>query len=468
VCGSESPDLILTPGRIEVLKDEYEGSRSMRFPEDKIKEAILHTDLEIRDRATSYFAKSYSHDVSIMAQVIKAVETYGRQDAYRLIGLSRDLPQTAESITWVIDELNDHQSDSYENYTYNLSMVLVEADLALLLPRESSILESHHFRPDLRPALTERLRMLSWDEATCWRKLEEFCEDGKSKQYTNEVNLGHANRIVEALARYGEACEEKVHRLLGQRVVDFSQNPMKWMEPLVVRLAGQAHLVSTIPLLVTKLQEDGGDLLNEECAEALTRLGTPAVLNAVAEAFPRAEHHFRLFVTEPLEDIHSDLAVETCLRLFNQEHDADIQRNLAHALLAQFAPEGIEAARQLLVGRELDFEGRGLRDYLLETCTIMGERFPEYDAWLSVGKVEKEEHRRRVSELEGDPRGMLLFALENLTGQRVADVPKIKPAMPKTPPLVQPQKPKKKQKVGRNDPCPCGSGKKFKMCCGRH
>ena len=39
----------------------------MRFPEDKIKEAILHPDMEIRDRATSYFAKSYSPDPSIMA-----------------------------------------------------------------------------------------------------------------------------------------------------------------------------------------------------------------------------------------------------------------------------------------------------------------------------------------------------------------------------------------------------------------
>lgn len=28
-------------------------------------------------------------------------------------------------------------------------------------------------------------------------------------------------------------------------------------------------------------------------------------------------------------------------------------------------------------------------------------------------------------------------------------------------PLVLPEK------VGRNDPCPCGSGKKFKKCCGR-
>ncbi|HID10702.1 MAG TPA: hypothetical protein EYP17_05305 [Candidatus Latescibacteria bacterium] len=24
------------------------------------------------------------------------------------------------------------------------------------------------------------------------------------------------------------------------------------------------------------------------------------------------------------------------------------------------------------------------------------------------------------------------------------------------------------KKIGRNDPCPCGSGKKYKKCCGRH
>ena len=32
---------------------------------------------------------------------------------------------------------------------------------------------------------------------------------------------------------------------------------------------------------------------------------------------------------------------------------------------------------------------------------------------------------------------------------------------------VQPEMVKKKRKIGRNDPCPCGSGKKYKKCCGR-
>ena len=29
-------------------------------------------------------------------------------------------------------------------------------------------------------------------------------------------------------------------------------------------------------------------------------------------------------------------------------------------------------------------------------------------------------------------------------------------------------RPEKQKKVGRNDPCPCGSGKKYKKCCGRN
>ena len=36
-----------------------------------------------------------------------------------------------------------------------------------------------------------------------------------------------------------------------------------------------------------------------------------------------------------------------------------------------------------------------------------------------------------------------------------------------TPAVKQPVR-KKRQKPGRNDPCPCGSGKKYKKCCGRN
>jgi uncharacterized protein YchJ len=444
---------------------EREGATTVRLPEDRIKEAILSNDLDVRQRAVRFFARSFSSDTSIMPLVIKAVETFGREDAYHLIGLSRHLPQTESTIAWIIDELNDEQSDRYENYTYNLSMVLANADPALLLRKESAILDCQHFSPGCYSAFSERLQMLSWDEATCWQELEAFCEEGKDKQYTDEVNLGYANRIVEALARYGDDCEEKVHALLRHNVEDFHHNSMKWMEPLIVRLAGETHLESTVPLLVSKLIEDRGDLLNEKCATALSRIGTSAVLEAVAETYPAAPHHFRLYATEPLEYIHSNLATEKCLHLLRQEKDNGIRVYLAHALLSHFAQEGIEESRVLLMGQELDFESRGLRNYLVETCTIMGERFPEYDEWRAAEKTEKEEHWERAKELENDPAGLIQFALEKMTGKTSAAALKQESPVSRQLHLNHPLKTGSKQKVGRNDPCPCGSGKKFKKCC---
>jgi preprotein translocase subunit SecA len=42
------------------------------------------------------------------------------------------------------------------------------------------------------------------------------------------------------------------------------------------------------------------------------------------------------------------------------------------------------------------------------------------------------------------------------------------PMAPKIPPREQKREPVTKEAtVGRNDPCPCGSGKKYKKCCGQ-
>tara|TARA_E500000305_G_C3998843_1_gene226153 strand:- start:949 stop:1371 length:423 start_codon:yes stop_codon:yes gene_type:complete len=129
--------------------------------------------------------------------------------------------------------------------------------------------------------------------------------------------------------------------------------------------------------------------------------------------------------------------------------------------LSQFATEGIEAARKLLIGHELDFESRGLRNNLVDTCRIMEERFPEYDQWKMDEKVEREEHQKRVKELEDDPAGLIKFALEKLTGKSsTTQTEPDTPVFPNTPSKIE-----RKQKVGRNDPCPCGSGKKYKKCC---
>ncbi len=309
---------------------------TMRLPEAKIKQAILNPELDIRQRAMRYFSVCHSDDEGVVPLMIQAIEKYGREDAYHLVGSSVDLRQTEATVSWIIDELNDPDSDRYENYTFNLTRVLCHADPALLIHRDTAILESRHFFRDFREDFTRRLQPLSWDEAECWRRLEEICEAGKDKQYANEVDMSFANNILEAMARIGGTSADRVLAILSQKVDDFENNPMKWLEPLMVRFAGLLRLEAAVPLIVGKLHEDD-DLLAESCIEALSRIASDTVVAAVAEDFADAKRHFRLYATDVLESVHSDLAVQKSLDLMARERDRHIQERLAHAALSHFA-----------------------------------------------------------------------------------------------------------------------------------
>ena len=78
----------------------------------------------------------------------------------------------------------------------------------------------------------------------------------------------------------------------------------------------------------------------------------------------------------------------------------------------------------------------------------IGERFPEFDDWLEDSKNDQEfrrkwfkDHPRPEDDEESEEDGY---------------------EEPEPPPLTIVRR---NDRIGRNDPCPCGSGKKFKKCC---
>lgn len=449
----------------------------MRLAEQKIKEAILHPDLALRSRAIRYFAKSYAADTSVMPLVIEAVEKHGREEAYHLVGAARELPQTEATIAWVIDELSDDRSNDYESYVYNLTEILTHADAALLLPKQSAILAARHFFPEYLSVIEVRLQMLAWDEATCWQAWQDHCETRDDNAgASGKFAIDYANSLVEALARFGDASQARVLDILSQEIDESTpDNPMFRFEELAVQLAGEARLQAAVPLLIAKLAADIDDVVNEKCAAALTRIGTPAVIEAIAAAYPTAPRHFRNYATGPLENIHSDLAAETSLALLSQETDWSVQCNLAYAALWQFAAEAIEPARNLLVGQELDFESRAVLTALIETCTLMDLRFPEYEQWFAKDKARQEAHQKQIAACQGDPLKLLQYAVAKLAGEQLPGIPASNRPKPKpvahfpTAPAafdrLLPRLPGKERHVGRNEPCPCGSGRKYKQCC---
>ena len=94
-----------------------------------------------------------------------------------------------------------------------------------------------------------------------------------------------------------------------------------------------------------------------------------------------------------------------------------------------------------------------MRLNLIVAATLMDVALPEKKQWQAeVGRIVRREKRKNSFYAEPD-------AEEKRTP--------LPPPKKKEPPLLLSKKeePPPKTKIGRNDPCPCGSGKKFKRCC---
>ncbi len=427
------------------------GVATMRLSEEQVKQGILHDDPLVRFAALDYFAEAFSRDASVMPVVIEALERFGRTNAFLFAHPIVGLAQTPETIAWAITELQRtaDTSEASRELKGHLAKLLCKADPELILPHETEILDALGFKPELRQGFSRRLHVHAMDDEACWRELEAICEAGKSKVYAHEARFSEGQQLAQTLARRGDRYADRMMALLAVKIDDFENNPMRWMEPLMVYMAGEMRHEPAVPLIVGKLHEDG-EVLNEECMYALTKIGSDSVIRSIDEAFSTAEWSFRLFASDVLGHVHSDLAVEVCGELLGAEEDYEIRSYLAVSLAEQFSTEGNELARQVVLGESGDpFD---LKEALLASCTLLGQDFPELAKWrreMSRSRQQSLNWGRRTSQ-------MPLDVQDTSSTRRFDDVKSPSPA------TVRSQK-----GPGRNDPCPCGSGKKYKQCCMR-
>ena len=429
----------------------------MRLPEVKIKEAIVHPEMLVRQEALHYFSDCFSTNVEVMPLAIKAIETYGRREAFLYVHMLAHLAQTEATVEWVVQELNreEDKAEDHDTFFPTLSRILCNADPQLLLPRANAIKQAPGFLKDLVPEFEERLHLATWDADRCWKELEDICAMGVGKNYSSDVDMGHASRVVEALARQGQNHVDRILELLGKEVEDFETDPMTWLEIFLVDLAGEMRLERAIPLVVKKLHMMG-DVLSEACVDALGKIGTDTAAEVVTEGWLEADWDYRLYATSALEKIHADATVRKCLELLTLDKDIDIKTKLADALLAQFAEEGIEPVREMVQNRRYDSTVCDLMSRLVAVSAILGVAYPEYPIWKREAEERRAQQHKRMKAMRG-----FLHA--------PAPPPKPTVSPPKQRDEFLDRKPspflRTEKQVGRNDPCPCGSGKKFKKCC---
>lgn len=413
-----------------------------RLTEDQIKAGILHTDIGVRHAAVHYFSDCYSQNTTVMPVVIEALEKFGRTGTFRFPHLIDHVAQTEATIRWAIEELKTQPSRSEAECEYLSTMcrLLCDADPRLVRPFANDALTALEFASEHRDHLSRRLKFLTWDGEALWRELETICEEGKDQTYVGDMRWDEGEDIVEALARQGDQHAERTMDILRQKIEDYENNPMTWMESLAVRLAGELRHESAIPLIVAKLHEEDAEVLAEECQIALARIGGDGVIRAIRQDYASANRHFRLYASGVLGRVHTDLAVQALMELLPEEKDGELEDWLAQALISHFSTEGNEVARKMLLD---DFDSYDLQVQTVAACTLMGQDFPEIEAWRK--EIEAERGRRR-------------FLPSNATWS--PPMIEEEAPLPKSPPIERDG-----PRVGRNDPCPCGSGRKFKKCC---
>ncbi len=75
----------------------------------------------------------------------------------------------------------------------------------------------------------------------------------------------------------------------------------------------------------------------------------------------------------------------------------------------------------------------------------------------AVVSVQTEERLKEVTSIFEEHEWRFIIGLEPDKPENISDLEIL---------LNTPEQTKVEKKIGRNEPCPCGSGKKYKKCCG--
>jgi len=271
----------------------------MRLPVEKIKEAILHPDPDVREAAVVYFARSYSPDPTIMPLAIQAVERRGL-DAFEIPTFFQSLKQTDATFAWLIQEIErvgSSTDEREESYTSALVAALSNADPAVLKNHEVTMKAMRGLDDYTKDGVADRIRLNSFSPDALWQKLTEFCEEKEELESVSDEAFEHAGSIVVAMSRHPDQFADKVLALL----TDVANVCGGWLEGLSIRLAGEMRLETAIPPLIDRLREVG-EWIGEEAQEALTKIGTDAVVQGIVGRYAGGDWDFRTVAASLLED----------------------------------------------------------------------------------------------------------------------------------------------------------------------
>jgi hypothetical protein len=279
--------------------------------------------------------------------------------------------------------------------------------------------------------------------------------------------------------------EHRRIRALADRLV-YRGDSIEWAREQLVRAAGsnnweeiwlyalliKAEDRSILPQAVERFRTttpDDNEALFEELNTAMKELATPADVELLKSAWEHCVDDQRGGFAEAMSKLRFAEAEPLVLHIAKDTSDQTDRSYAAVGLCEMLATneESIEFVRDLTERKDFDSSYADLEKWAIPLGIMLGRPFAEEAQWRSRLADPEELAARRKRFLGGEDSA--LYQLAQLLGTAGPAAPSTasKPAKPLSELSDQIQPLRSARTVGRNDPCPCGSGKKYKKCCGK-
>jgi hypothetical protein len=406
---------------------------------------LTHGDWLVREACIDYFCMQPRQGIDVTRAVLKSLDLYG-PDAFLSAHQLKRLPMDGEAMDRVERHLEtlDWRHDWTRVYHYldwmtdgppeRLPRLLqrLQGDYAARAPEHPRRLTI----ASLRASATRRLNAAGLGALDCFDALVAcFFEADELEDFTDDL-FADAETFVDRLL---ELKRPDQLRPLVEEWLDFDLAdetlPAGLSTAMGVYLAGRCGFTDQWERLL-RLFEIDDDWMNDYLMEAFTHMADWSLLARLRGVFEDLDWHARLYLACVFE-CHQLPGFEEFYELMTEpwEGGDPIRNSFAMALALYGAPHPLAAAQRCYDADPDEPESQAFGQMLYAQYLLRGIDHPAIPLLRRNLLHEQARTEAIIKRVEPPPRA------NPLTGMTAAP--------------------------GRNDPCPCGSGRKYKKCCMR-
>lgn len=273
-------------------------------------------------------------------------------------------------------------------------------------------------------AIRNMIILQSMDEEKLVKTSEDIIVKLENKGFNQHV-FNHGKRVFKELANRKASNDLIVNQIKNAIDTEITEDFMSYKSIFNIYLAGEQRESALIPDLAGLIVRVEEHVLIDEVIAALIKIGRDDVLIAVEKYLDNQDTI--LAALEIVKNIKHPFAEELLLKHFDLATDTATKTLMAEGLCEQLSTQAIPKIETLM--DKNDTQGQlDLTEVIYPNCVINEIDHSQLETWKN--------------ELQREEKKWELFRKEQIL------------------------KTAKSQGINRNDICVCGSGKKFKKCCG--